>query len=442
MKNHCKKIRYLFNSSFTQFLVIAPAFLMLLILYAPAYAGSINGESKTILRMGKTADDRNSYPLYEYLNLGVANETGGGSVSGNLGGWGRVDLRDRIGDRYTNTDLQYGYVSYQGNKNNLMLNAGRQFVAEGVATERVDGVHLRSDLAGGFGAAAFVGAPVVVEPDFRGGNVIYGGRVTHSIPEYYTIGLSALRTDDNGNSRIREESGIDLWFHPIKQIDVVGRSAYNAITSGWLEHAYMATFSPLSNLRFSADLSNINYRDYFYQTTTRAFSLTKGLLEPNEKVFALGGGVDYTPIEKVNISIDYKNYAYDIAGAARNYGGKATFTLPESFLAGLAVHRMDGENAKLRYMEYRLFASKKLGKVDLTADFFDVDYDSPINGIKQTYSASVAASYTITDSIKLSADIDYSKTPDFDRNLTGMLRFTYAFDKQFGTEGRAKSEKK
>lgn len=442
MKNHCKKIRYLFNSSFTQFLVIAPAFLMLLILYAPAYAGSISGESKTILRMGKTADDRNSYPLYEYLNLGVANETGGGSVSGNLGGWGRVDLRDRIGDRYTNTDLQYGYVSYQGNKNNLMLNAGRQFVAEGVATERVDGVHLRSDLAGGFGAAAFVGAPVVVEPDFRGGNVIYGGRVTHSIPEYYTIGLSALRTDDNGNSRIREESGIDLWFHPIKQIDVVGRSAYNAITSGWLEHAYMATFSPLSNLRFSADLSNINYRDYFYQTTTRAFSLTKGLLDPNEKVFALGGGVDYTPIEKVNISIDYKNYAYDIAGAARNYGGKATFTLPESFLAGLAVHRMDGENAKLRYMEYRLFASKKLGKVDLTADFFDVDYDSPINGIKQTYSASVAASYTITDSIKLSADIDYSKTPDFDRNLTGMLRFTYAFDKQFGTEGRAKSEKK
>ncbi|MEI7671892.1 MAG: hypothetical protein WCK00_07240, partial [Deltaproteobacteria bacterium] len=192
MKNHCKKIRYLFNSSFTQFLVIAPAFLMLLFLYAPAYAGSISGESKTILRMGKTADDRNSYPLYEYLNLGVANETGGGSVSGNLGGWGRVDLRDRIGDRYTNTDLQYGYVSYQGNKNNLMLNAGRQFVAEGVATEKVDGVYLHSDLAGGFGAAAFVGAPVVVEPDFRGGNVIYGGRVTHSIPEYYTIGLSAL----------------------------------------------------------------------------------------------------------------------------------------------------------------------------------------------------------------------------------------------------------
>jgi len=441
LRNHCKKISYHFPSPFTLFLVIAPAFFLFLLQHVPVYAASISGETNTILRMGKTADDRNLYPLYEYLSLGIVNETGGGSISGNLGGWGRVDLRDRSSDRYTNADLQYGYVSYQGNKNNLLLNAGRQFVAEGVATERVDGVHLRGDLAGGFGAAAFVGAPVVIEPDFKGGDVVYGGRVTHSIREYYTIGLSALRTDYN-SSRLREESGIDLWFHPLKQIDVVGRSTYNSITSGWMEHAYMATFSPLQNLRFTADLSGISYKDYFYQTTTKAFSLTRGLLDPNEKVFSLGGGVDYTPVEKVNLSADYKNYAYDIAGPANYYGGKATFTLPESFMAGLAIHRMDGENAKLRYMEYRLFASKKLGKVDLTADLFDVDYDSPINGVKQTYSASVAAAYAITDRIKLSADVDYSRNPDFDGVLSGMLRFTYAFDKQFGTEGRAKSEKK
>jgi hypothetical protein len=441
LRNHGKKISYRFPSLFMFFLVITPAFLMFLFQYVPVYAASISGETKTILRMGKTADDRSIYPLYEYLSLGIVNETGGGSISGNLGGWGRIDLRDRRSDRYTNADLQYGYASYQGNQNNLLLNAGRQFVAEGVATERVDGVHLRGDLAAGFGVAAFVGAPVVVETDFTGGDVVYGGRVTHSVPQYYTIGLSALRTDYN-SSRIREESGIDLWFHPIKQVDVVGRSTYNSITSGWMEHAYMATFSPLQNLRFTADLSNISYKDYFYQMTTKAFSLTRGLLDPNEKVFALGGGVDYTPVENVNLSADYKNYAYDIAGPANYYGGKATFTLPESFMAGLAIHRMDGENAKLRYMEYRLFATKKLGKVDLTADLFDVDYDSPINGVKQTYSASVAAAYAITDRIKLSADVDYSRNPDFDGVLSGMVRFTYAFDKQFGTEGRAKSEKK
>lgn len=441
MRNHFKNISHRYHAPFVLLLVIAPAFLLLLFQYAPVDAAEISGESNTILRMGRTADDRNLYPLYEYLSLGIVNETGGGSISGNLGGWGRVDLRDRRTDRYTNADLQYGYVSYQGNKNNLLLNAGRQFVAEGVATERVDGVHLRGDLAAGFGVAAFAGAPVVVETDFKGGDVVYGGRVTHSIPQYYTIGLSALRTDYN-SSRIREEGGIDLWFHPMKQVDIVGRSSYNSITSGWMEHAYMASFSPLQNLRFTADLSGISYKDYFYQMTTKAFSLTKGLLDPNEKVFAIGGSVDYTPLEKISLSADYKNYAYEIAGRANYYGGKATFTLPDSFMAGLAIHRMDGENAKLRYMEYRLFATKKLGKVNLTADLFDVDYDSPINGVKQTYSASVAAAYAITDRIKLSADVDYSRNPDFNGVLSGMVRFTYAFDKKFGTEGRAKSEKK
>lgn len=430
-------------SPFAVGIVVGIAALCSLLVTALAVAEtSLGGESSTMVRMRETQDGGKFTSLYEYLNLRTETAVGDrGAVSTGLGGWGRVDLRDRSADRYTNTDLQYGYVSYRGNENNLFLNAGRQFVAEGVATERVDGLYLHSDLAAGFGAAAFVGAPVVVESDFKGGDIVYGGRVTHSMPDYYTIGLSALRTDYN-SSRIREENGIDLWFHPLRQIDVAGRSTYNSITSGWMEHACMATFRLLENLSFNADLSSVSYKDYFYQTTTRVFSFTKGLLDPNEKVFALGGGVDYTLLDNIRLSVDYKNYAYDIAGAARYYGGKATFTLPDSFMAGLSVHRMDGENAKLRYMQYRLFASKKVGKVDLTVDLFDVDYDRPINGVKQTYSASIAATYAITDRIKLSADVDYSKTPDFDRNLTGMVRFSYAFDKQFGTEGRAKGEKK
>ena len=418
---------------------------VLSLLFVPASATAettLSGESNTIVRMRETQDGRKFAPLYEYLNLRTETTVDEkGVISTGAGGWGRVDLRDPSTDRYTNTDLQYGFVSYQGNKNNLMLNAGRQFVAEGVATERLDGLYLRGDFAAGFAAAAFVGAPVVVESDFRGGDVAYGGRFTHSIPKYYTIGLSALRTDGTGN-RIREERGIDLWFHPVKQVDIVGRSSYNSVTSGWMEHAYTAAFNPRDNLRITADLSNISYKDYFYQTTSKVFSLTTGRLDPNEKVLSLGGGVDYSPTQNVDIAVDYKNYAYDIAGAAKYYGGKATFTLPESFMAGLSIHRMDGENAKFQYKEYRLFASKTVGKADLTADFFDVDYDSAINGVKQTYSAALALAYAFTDSIKLSGDIDYSKSVDFDRDLRGMVRFTYAFDRKFGAEGGAKSEKK
>lgn len=410
---------------------------------ASANAAAISGESNTIFRMGKTTDDKKLYPLYEYLRFTGENNVGeSGSLSFNVGGWGRADLGDKSSDNNTDGDLQYGYLSYRANKNNLLLNAGRQFVAEGVAAERIDGLYLRSDLAAGFGAAAFVGSPVVTtQTGFKGGDIIYGGRIVHGMPKYYSVGLSALRTDYSGK-RLREEEGLDLWLHPFKQVDVVGRSLYNSVTSGWMEHAYTVTFSLLESLRISANVSQINYKDYFFQVTTPALSLTNGLLDPNEKVTTLGGSVEFSPVKSLTLTVDYKNYDYDIAGQAKYYGGKATFSLAESFVAGVAVHRMEGENSRLRFDEYRVFASKKLGKADLTVDFFAVNYDSAINGIKNTYSASGVLAYAITDNLKLAADVNYMKDTNFDNAVTGLVKVAYTFDKKFGPEGGSKSEKK
>lgn len=435
MRSHDEKRRWALP--FALMLSFGIAFLFFLFVPTAGQAASISGETNTILRMGRAADDRDIYPLYEYLNLGIVNETGGGSLSGNFGGWGRLDVRDKSADNRTEGAFQYGYISYRGNNNNLQFSAGRQFVAEGVSAERLDGLYLRNDFAGGFGAAAFVGAPVVTESNFKGGDITYGGRVSHSIQQYYSLGLSVLRTDYD-SSRIREEGGIDLWLHPFRQIDVAGRSSYNSITSGWMEHAYAITFNPLESLRISADLSRINYRDYFHQVTTSVFSLTNGIIDPKEKLLSLGGSVELIPMAGLVLAADYRNYDYEIAGQAKYYGGKATFSLPESFAAGFSIHRMDGDTAKLRYDEYRLFASKKLGKADITADFFDVRYDSPASGTKNTYSVSAAVGYEIAERWKVAADIDYAKSADFDHEVKGLMKLTYSFDKAFGAEGGAK----
>jgi len=102
-----------------------------------------------------------------------------------------VDLGDKSTDSRTDGDFQYGYLSYRGNKSNFLVNGGRQFVAEGVAAERIDGLYLRSDLVAGFGAAVFCrfagGSPR--KRAFKGGDILYGGRITHSMPKYYTVGL-------------------------------------------------------------------------------------------------------------------------------------------------------------------------------------------------------------------------------------------------------------
>jgi hypothetical protein len=309
-------------------------------------------------------------------------------------------------------------------------------VTEGVASEKIDGLYLRSDLAAGFTAAGFVGQPVVTEPNFRGGDVIYGGRVAQGVPKYYTVGLSALKTDAGG-SRLREEEGIDLWLHPMQQVDITGRSSYNSITGGWMEHAYTASFIPLDALRLSATLSQVNYRDYFHQVTTSALSLTNGILDPNEAVLALGGSIGFTPNKNIALLADYKNYDYDLAGHANYYGAKVTFSMPDSFSTGLSYHRMDGRDARLEYDEYRVYVTKKLGKADVTLDFFDVDYDNSINGRKNTYSFSAAAGYDFVQNFRVAADIDFSRTSDFDSDVTGLVKVIYAFD----SERRAKSEK-
>ena len=410
---------------------------LIIVLQVQVNAASISGESETIFRMQKI-DDRNLYPLYEYLRLsGSDNVREQGTISVNAGLWGRTDLRDRSGDSNPYGDLQYGYVSFGGNKDNVLINAGRQFIAEGVATERLDGLYLRSDFAAGFGAAAFVGSPVVTQSNFKGGDITYGGRVSQSNPKYYTVGLSALRTDYD-NSRIREEAGIDIWVHPINQVDLSGRSSYNSITSGWMEHAYTVTVTPLDKLRFTANLSKINYNDYFYQVTTTALSLTNGLLNPKEDVLTLGGSLEYTPMKNLRVTVDYKNYDYKVAGQAQYYGAKATFSLPESYAAGLSYHRMAGEIDKLRYEEYRIFGSKSIGPISLTVDFFDVQYESPINGIQDTYALSAAVGYAITPSLQVSGDVGYSRTTDSNNAVTGLFKLVYRFNTNFGAEGRSK----
>lgn len=409
---------------------------------AQAEGIALSGESTTILRARESIDKKDLYPAYEYLHLSATNLDQDGRVSFYLGGWGRTDLGDRSTDKYQDGDLQYGYLSYRASRNNLVVNLGRQFIAEGVAAEKVDGLYLRSDLKAGFGAAAFVGAAVVTEPNKNGGDLIYGGRITHTMPQYYTLGVSALKASQSGD-RYREEEGLDIWLHPLKQIDAVGRSSYNSITGGWMEHDYRLTYTPLDNLSINAGYSDINYKDYFFHMTTNVFSLISpsnptGVIDPNEKVQTVGGGVAYTPIKALTLAADYKNYNYEIAGDANYFGGKATLTLPGAVVTGFAIHRMDGTTDKLRYDEYRVFAAKKFQRFDITADFFDVNYDSRINGIKNSYTVVGAASCDITPNLKIGADVDYSKNPDYDNEVAGLVKLTYAFDIRRGTEGRAK----
>ena len=408
---------------------------------------SISGESNTILRMRKTVDQNNVLPLYDYLRLNMTdNRSDGSGVDFNFGGWGRADLAQKSNATNPDGDIQYAYLTYHAAKNNSVVTIGRQFVSEGVAAERIDGLFLRSDLDFGFGASAFVGnsvvtQPLAYQPDYRGGALIYGGRVFQADKNYYTIGASALKSDRADKSHYREEEGVDLWLHPLSQVDLVGRSNYNNVTKGWMDNSYALSYSPLATLRLGADFSNINLKDYLANVTTSALSYLNPVLSINNRQNSYGASAAYIGIKNLTLAADYKFYSYDQSGNAAYFGGKVVYSLPESYTVGGAVHRMDGGIDKLRYMEYRAFASKKMGHTDLTVDATNTNYDNAVNGIKNSYTITGAAGYEVSHKLKVGADVEYSRNPDFNNDVRGLVKATYTFDTKSAAEGGTKSEK-
>lgn len=419
-------------------IVIAVSLFMPMAMPSTAIAASVTGNSRTYLLSREGTGNLKFMPLYEYLDLSVQ-DLPNESISVHFGGWLGVDLNDSSfgNDKKKGSDIQYGYVSYRAKENNAVVNLGRVMVFEGIAAERLDGIYARTDIKGGFGIAAFGGAPVDTGENLPGNNMIYGARLSHQNAGLYTIGLSYLNQEKN-DLTFREEEGIDLWVKPMSKVELMGRSSYNVETSGWMEHTYFLILGPFDKLRFNTEASRINYGDYFAAVTTPALKLTPqwSFMYSGEKVNILGEEIVYAINKNWSVSVDYKSYGYHINGDASYYGGKATYVAPKSYNAGLSFHRMDGQTSVLKYKydEFRVYASKKMDKLDVAVDVIDIKYAEPINDVTNAYSAAIAAGYELQKNLKVGVDITYAKNPDFDKDVRLFAKVIYGFDMSTGSK--------
>lgn len=419
---------------------VTPAFhllftLLFLLPCTLAAETSISVNSRTYLQVRETLDSDTIIPLYEYLDAHI-DDVGLDDVSFHFGGWGRVDLGDEnpINGERTNGDLQYAYFSYRGGKGNPVINLGRTLVYEGVASERIDGIYGRVDLLYDITVAAYAGVPVETDFDDAGGDYIVGGRMSHSTTGLYTSGVSYLYESNDG-SDFRQEAGIDIWIKPVKWASLYGKSSYNIRTSGWMEHGYTLDLGPFHKLKFLAELSYVNYEDFFTEATTSAFELIPSIINPDEKVLSLGGVVEYPILDNLTVSGDYKNYDYELAGGADYYGGACKWTIPGSAGAGASAHRMDGESESLQYVEFRAYGYKKFGKYDIFLDFINVNYDREINNESNAYTGSLAVGYNLWKNARVAANVDYSHNPDFDSDVRFFIKVLYGFQKTLSAKG-------
>jgi hypothetical protein len=395
-----------------------------------------SGQSRTYFQATESIDKTHIQPLYEYLDFKAEDfaSIASQNVSFHFGGWARTDLADEAYGKKTNNDLQYAYLTIRKSTANTALDLGRLFIREGVASELVDGAYARTDFIRGVRVAAFGGVPVETNFDGRSGDAIYGGRISEEYPGLYRLGFSYLK-ERNHSTNFREEEGGDLWFRPVNWAELLGTSSFNVLTRTWMQHNYNLILGPFYNFSIRAEATHISYRDYFTGTTTSAFNfLTTGVIDPNEKLSTGGGELSYS-FGKTGLAAEYKKYRYDFAGDAHYYGAKLMYSDPKNWGAGVSFHRMSGETGALRYNDYRAYTYIKFGKADITADLFNVSYDSEINGVKNAYSASLAAGYYIIEQGKLAADIEYAHNPYFDKEVKGFVKFVYNFGSPYGAKG-------
>jgi len=433
LRNKSRSLNFIFGPLAIR-TVSAALSMLLLSLFIPdaSPAVSLSGDSSTYLQSREAADKTKILGGYEYLDFAVQ-DLGKDTISFHTGGWLRYDFkRTELGNKSSN-DLQYSYLSFKSKTDNTIINLGRVMVFEGVAAERVDGLYARTDLKAGFGISAFGGSPVETAFDLPGNNMIVGGRLSHQVADVYQIGISGLK-EEKDSLEYRKEGAVDLWLHPMSKVDLVGRSSYNEISQGWMEHTYALIVGPIAKLRFDTTASWINYDDYFFGATTSALSVSNnGLLLDDENVRILGEAASYSMTDKVIVTADFKNYQYELRGKANYYGGTIKYSAPEAGGFGIGYHCMAGEADRLKYSEYRVYGYKKFGKLDVTADLIEVAYASAINDVKNSYSGSLAAQYKLAETWNLGADLEYSRNPDFNKDIRAFIKLLY----HFGAKGGA-----
>jgi len=406
-------------------------FLALICLPLPLYAVDMNGASRTYFQARESFDDETYLPLLEYLDFSL-DDFSGEEYSFHFGGWARRDLNHEksFDQRSSNLDLQYAYLNYHRDEADALVNVGRVPVYEGVASESVDGFYARSDLLHGFGIAAYGGIPVETDFDKRGGDLIYGTRISREKAGLYRVGLSYLKEKNDGDD-FRTETGLDLRVRPHEQVEFFGRSIFNGETSGWMEHAYSVTYLPREDLRIIGELDAVHYKDYFGNVdthTTGIFDLNIGVLDPDEELLELGFRGEYKIREDLTVTGLFRNYNYSVADSADYYGAGFTYRPTEEMGGGCSLYRMDGQSDTRRYYELRLYAYKKYDKADVTVDLFNVHYDASINGESNGFSASLAGGYALSENGRISADVEYASNPTFRTDIRLFVKYLYNFN--------------
>ncbi len=388
----------------------------------PVAAADLSLESRTYLPARGIDGGDTHVLLYEYLSLDVEDLAQSGLYL-RLGGWGRTDLADETFDEKTQGELQYGFVGWRAPRMNAEGRLGRIALSAGVARNEVfDGALLGSDLPGGFDLTLYGGVPVETEDGGRSDDTLYGARLSQGRPGLYRIGASYLKEEDAGEEA-REEAGVDLFVAPLPLLEAAGSSVYNVIDEAWARHEYRVTVGPFAKrLRLIGSWAFTDYEHYFQAPGNPIFAIPV-----KEELTRLAGEVELVLGQGFTLTGEYIQYSYDLEEDVPAWGARLDWA-GSGIAAGAGYRLVDGDADEGRYEELHARASTTFGALQAAVGVQHLIYDPAVNGEKDSTTGSLTLDYALSQTLEISATAEYGVTPEFEREVSGLLALVWRYD--------------
>ena len=382
-------------------------------------------------------------PVYEYLSAD-AGRLGGTSFSFHFYGWGRQDLQDASGssDSKTTGELGSAYIQYIHPTGNGEMRLGRFFLADGSASEILDGLFLKARTPLGLGMSVYGGVPAeaTITPT-QTGDSIYGGRVFYVRPGLTEIGVSYLQEKGDFQGNDRKEIGGDLWLRPAGFLDLIGRATYNDATRAIAYQRHLLRFSPVPGVDLYAGYESYDYKDRFQTSLNPAFIFPA--IDNTDKVNTGFASMDWEVVKGFTLTLGGKNIRHDSAAIGDAVRGDLGFKYvynEHRDAVGASGAIVDADRDESSYSEYRGYATYSPGKWRFSMDALTHQYKQAISGTKQAYQVVASAGYRPIDILRLSGDVTYTKSPQFDEDYAGLVRVSLDLAGSTGDAKRASTE--
>lgn len=409
----------------------------------PAGAAESTFSSTTYLRAFQRPDSSGGkerfLPLYEYLSGDATQLRGDLPLAFHFAAWGRLDLAEDTGSRGTGGDFDAAYLDYRHPNGNGEARLGRFFLAEGVASDTIDGVFVKGRTGPGFGGALFAGKPVEQGGGaIETGRAIYGGRAFFAAAGFAEIGASILQEKGDfpkGDGAIddRTLAGGDLWLRPGGPIEFNGQASYNLATKGFASQRYTVRLMPGAGMDVLAGYEAYEYRDLFHGTLNPAFQTSIPGFDNTDKVKVTFVTIDWEFMKGLVLEAALKNMkhnAVDPGTSSRGQAGLRWAWNDRKDTVGASVAATTGDRDENEYSEYRVYGMWSPDDWRLAADLLAQRYkvafaDNPSR--KNAIQAVASAGYQVRPDLKVSGDLTWSKSPRLDDDYAGTVRLAYNF---------------